>query len=212
MKPTEPDQSPLHYKVTHGDTLLKKAVLKLGTKALDGRSALAIELKAERRELMAALGGPSEISPQEMAIIEMIAQKRIRRKPIQEWALLNRVRLFDRRRRSLAPIALQLEQLEESEVKLLKELGLKRRAKQITSLSEYLRKDAPKSTTLPNAGTTEATPAHITPSAGPAYVHTPAQPSSLSGVAPVQSMSAPSATVADLHTGEVEVTTEPSDG
>lgn len=142
--PKEPEQSGLNGNVTHGDNLLKKAVLKLGTKALDGRSTLAIELKEERRELIAALGGPSEISPQEMAIIEMVAMKRIRRKPIQEWALLNRDRLFDRRRRSLAPIALQLEQLEESEVRLLKELGLKRRAKQITSLSEYLTKDTPK--------------------------------------------------------------------
>ena len=140
MKPDESQPQALNGKVTHGDTLLKKAVKELGTKALDGRSTLAIELKEERRELIQALGGPSEISPQEMAIVEMIAMKRIRRKPIQEWALLNRDRLFDRRKRSLAPIALQLEQLEESEVRLLKELGLKRRAKQLPSLAAYLDK------------------------------------------------------------------------
>ncbi|NOU09383.1 MAG: hypothetical protein HOO98_05105 [Nitrospira sp.] len=136
--PEESPPSTLNGNVTHGDTLLKKAVKELGTKALDGRSVLAIELKQERRELIQALGGPSEISPQEMAIIEMIAMKRIRRKPIQEWALLNRDALFNRRNKCLAPIALQLEQLEESEVRLLKELGLKRRAKQIPSLSDYL--------------------------------------------------------------------------
>jgi hypothetical protein len=73
-----------------------------------------------------------------MAIVDMIAMKRIRRKPIAQWALLNRDRLFDRRKRALAPIALQLEQLEESEVRLLKELGLKRRAKPIPSLQQYL--------------------------------------------------------------------------
>jgi hypothetical protein len=140
MTDAEPSQPLLNGNVTHGDTLLKKAVTRLGSRALDGRSTLAIELKAERHELIQALGGPSEISPQEMAIIEMIAQKRIRRKPIQEWALLNRDALFNRRRRALAPIALQLEQLEESEVRLLKELGLKRRAKQLPSLSEYLGK------------------------------------------------------------------------
>lgn len=139
MMPDELQPSALNGNVTHGDTLLKKAVKELGTKALDGRSTLAIELKEERRELIQALGGPPEISPQEMAIIEMIAMKRIRRKPIQEWALLNRDRLFDRRKRSLAPIALQLEQLEESEVRLLKELGLKKRAKPV-ALSDYLAK------------------------------------------------------------------------
>jgi hypothetical protein len=138
MTPAEPNQSALNGNVTHGDTLLKKAVKELGVKAIDGRTSLAIELKAERADLIAALGGPSEISPQEMAIIEMIAMKRIRRKPIQEWALLNRDALFNRRNKCLAPIALQLEALEESEVRLLKELGLKRRAKQLPSLSDYL--------------------------------------------------------------------------
>lgn len=138
VKPTESPPSALNGHVTHGDTLLKQAVSKLGTRALDGRTTLAKELEAERQELIQALGGPSEVSPQEMAIIQMIAMKRVRRKPIQQWALLNRDRLFDRRKHSLRPIALQLEQLEESEVRLLKELGLKRRAKQLPSLSEYL--------------------------------------------------------------------------
>lgn len=144
MKPTESQQSVLNGNVTHGDTLLKKAVKELGVKAIDGRSTLAIELKEERQELIAALGGLSEVSPQELAIIEMVAMKRIRRKPIQGWALLNRDALFNRRNKCLAPIALQLEQLEESEVRLLKELGLKRRAKQLPSLSEYLAKGKPK--------------------------------------------------------------------
>jgi hypothetical protein len=138
MIDAEPSQQALNGNVTHGNALLKKAVSKLGSRALDGRSTLAIELKEERQELIQALGGPTEVSPQEMAIIEMIAQKRIRRKPIAQWALLNRDALFNRRKRSLAPIALQLEQLEESEVRLLKELGLKRRAKQVASLSDYL--------------------------------------------------------------------------
>jgi hypothetical protein len=138
MMDAEPQQKPFNGNVTHGDTLLKKAVSKLGSRALDGRSTLAKELGDERRELIQALGGPTEVSPQEMAIIDMIAQKRIRRKPIAQWALLNRDALFNRRSKSLAPITLQLEQLEESEVRLLKELGLKRRARQLPSLGEYL--------------------------------------------------------------------------
>jgi hypothetical protein len=175
MTPAEPGKSPLHYKVTHGDTVLKQAVSKLGKKALDGRTTLAKELETERRELILALGGASEVSPQEMAIVEMIAMKRVRRKPVQQWALLNRDRLFDRRKRSLAPIALQLEQLEESEVRLLKELGLKRRARPVPSLSEYLGKDTPKPNTTvrptPPASDQETTPSGMTPSA--AHLHTP---------------------------------------
>src|SRR5262249_48846365 len=114
MTDAESPSSALNGNVTHGDTLLKKAVKELGARAIDGRTTLAKELEAERRELVTALGGESEVSPQEMAIVDMIAMKRIRRKPIAQWALLNRDRLFDRRKRTLAPIALQLEQLEES--------------------------------------------------------------------------------------------------
>lgn len=159
--PAESPPSALNGNVTHGDTLLKRAVKELGTKALDGRSTLAIELKAERRELIAALGGPSEISPQELAIIEMIAMKRIRRKPIQEWVPLNRDRLFDRRKGIVRQILLQVEALDESEVRLLKELGLKRKPKQV-SLSDYLN------------GNGKAKPsAPASPSAVVAPVHTP---------------------------------------
>lgn len=154
----ETPPSALNGNVTHGDTLLKRAVKELGAKALDGRSTLAIELKQERRELIAALGGPSDISPQEMAIIEMIAMKRIRRKPIQEWVLLNRDRLFDRRKGVVRQILLQVEALEESEVKLLKELGLKRKPKQV-SLSDYLNGNGTKSNK-------QLSPKEVTPSPG----------------------------------------------
>lgn len=132
----------LHGNVTHGDTLLKQAVKELGARALDGRTALAKELAEERRELIQALGGLTEVSPQELAIIEIIAQKRVRRKPAATWALLNRDRLVDRRKKTMVPLALQLDQMEDAEVRLLKELGLKRRAKQVRSLQDYLAEKA----------------------------------------------------------------------
>lgn len=161
MIDTEPPKKTKRRYTKHGFAASNKIVSTLGYKSVDGRSALAIELKQERRELIAALGGPSEISPQEMAIIDMIAMKRIRRKPIQEWALLNRDALFNRRNKCLAPIALQLEQLEESEVRLLKELGLKRKPK-VVSLSDY----------LTNGKASKAEPVS-TPSAVSAHPHTP---------------------------------------
>lgn len=136
------DAKPYHEakatSTTHGLGTLKKAVKQLGAKVLDGRCRLAKELENERHELTQALGGESEVSPQERAIIQMIAQKRIRRRIAAQWALLNPDKLFDRRKRSFAPLALQLEQLEESEARLLEKLGLKRRAKQLPSLAEYL--------------------------------------------------------------------------
>lgn len=126
--------------VKHGLTPVIKAVQGFDPKALDGRTALAKELIQERNGLIAALGGPEEVSPQELAIIDMIASKRVRRRIAAQWALLNRGKLFDRRKKKLAPIALELEQLEDAEVRLLKELGLKRRAKPVDSLGDMLAK------------------------------------------------------------------------
>ncbi len=123
---------------THGLGTLKRAVKVLGSRALDGRTTLAKELAEECRELVNALGGESEVSPQERAIIEMIAQKRVRRKIAAQWALLNRDRLFNRKKMKLAPIALELEQLEESEARLLDKLGLKRRAKPVKGIAALL--------------------------------------------------------------------------
>lgn len=57
---------------THGLGVLKRAVKELGARALDNRTSLAKELQAEREELMQALGGESEVSPQERAIIQMM--------------------------------------------------------------------------------------------------------------------------------------------
>jgi len=122
----------------HGLTALKKAVKELGTGALDGRTSIAKELAEECRELVNALGGEGEVSPQERALVEMIAQKRVRRKIASQWALLNRNRLFNKKKMKFAPIALELEQLEESEARLLDKLGLKRRARPTPSLQDYL--------------------------------------------------------------------------
>lgn len=157
---------------THGLGVLKRAVKELGSRALDGRTTLAKELEAERQELTQALGGDSEVSPQERALISMIAQKRMRRKIAAQWALLNPDKLFDRRKRSFAPLAMQLEQLEESEARLLEKLGLKRRAKQIPSLTDYL--NGAKKASTPN-------PAPASPSAVLAQVSTPAHETTETG-------------------------------
>jgi hypothetical protein len=139
-KPTGSAQKPKQKRQMHGLTSVVKAANGFDPKALDGRTTLAKELLQDRNELIAALGGSGEVSPQELAIIDMIAQKRARRRIAAQWVLLNRDKLFDRRKKKLAPIAIELEQMEESEVRLLKELGLKRRAKPVVSLGDMLAK------------------------------------------------------------------------
>jgi hypothetical protein len=52
--------------------------------------------------------------------------------------LLNRDRLFNRKKMKMAPIALELEALEESEARLLDKLGLKKRARAVKTISQLL--------------------------------------------------------------------------
>jgi hypothetical protein len=160
-----PESGPRPY-AKHGLLTLKRAIKELGHRAIDGRTSLAKALESEQRELVQALGGESEVSPQEKAIVQMIAMKRIRRRIASQWALLNPDKLFDRRKRAMAPLALQLEQLEESEAKLLDKLGLKRRSKPVQSLQDYVRQqygsretpapDMPDSVIVPDSGGNEA--------------------------------------------------------
>jgi hypothetical protein len=107
--------------------LMKRA----GLGQIDGRSQVARELAREVQELVDALGGGGALSPQKLALVRMIASKRVRRRLAEQWALEHRDQLFDRRKRRLHPLILQLEQLEESEVRLLEKLGLERVAKRV---------------------------------------------------------------------------------
>jgi hypothetical protein len=59
MTPPEPDSPALNGHVTHGDSLLKKAIKVLGSRAIDGRSVLAKELKQECRDLVSEGFEPS---------------------------------------------------------------------------------------------------------------------------------------------------------
>lgn len=122
----------------HGLGTLKRAMKELGSHTIDGRTTLAKELAVECRELVNALGRAGEVSQQEKALIEMIAEKRIRRRIALQWASLNRDRLFNRKKMKLAPIDVELERLEESEARLLDKLGLKRRAKPVKGIAALL--------------------------------------------------------------------------
>jgi hypothetical protein len=125
-----------------GGVALEFLMKRAGLGQIDGRSLLARELAADMKELMEALGGREALSPQKLALVKMIASKRARRRLAEEWALQNREQLFDRRRRRLLPLALQLEQLEESEARLLDKLGLERVAKP-AGLVELLKRHEP---------------------------------------------------------------------
>jgi hypothetical protein len=159
--PTEPEPSALNGNVKHGHTLLKRAARELGKKVLDQRTRQAKQLASIQRGLITALGGDSEVSPQERILVELIANKIQRWKPVAVWAQENTEKLLNRRNKTMVPVEKELDRMENSIAQNLEKIGLGRRAKQILSLSDYLN----------GTKTTTPSPASATPSAAPAQVY-----------------------------------------
>lgn len=126
------------YAEKHGLNTLKRSVLVLGKRAIDGRSAVAKALKRWRLELICDLGGRDNISTQQHAIIDLAVKSKFLLDSIDAW-LHTRDTLITGRKRAPAiiPGVIQRQQLADGLAKYLNMLGLERRHK-IKTLHEIL--------------------------------------------------------------------------
>jgi len=137
----------------HGLTALKARVTVRGLHAVDMRTAAAQGLVAWRNELLAAFGGPENVSPQKMALVEMAVRTRLYVDHVDSW-LLSQDSLVNKRRKSLLPVLRERQVLVDSLSRLLQQLGLERREKPIKSLQEHLRNmEAEKASTTASTAT-----------------------------------------------------------
>lgn len=121
----------------HGLKALKRRVRTRGLDALDRRSGAARDLVAWKEELVSALGGAANITPQENALIEMIVRQRIFIDHVDGF-LLSQETLVVKKKRAIIPVLRERQSLVDSFARLLGQLGMKRREKPIPSLHEYL--------------------------------------------------------------------------
>ena len=121
----------------HGLNALKARVMVRGLQAIDGRSAPARALLAWRKELVGDLGGEEAISAQERAVVGLAVQTKLLLDSIDAW-LLAQPTLVNARRRSLLPVVLQRQQLADGLARYMGQLGLKRRARPVPALADYL--------------------------------------------------------------------------
>jgi hypothetical protein len=124
-------------RVTHGLNRLKRAVSANGMQVLDGRTAVVRELYNWKRELKDSLGGEAGLSLQEKTIIEICSRSALFLNHIDAY-LTTQPSLINRRRKTLIPVVEQRERLASSLARNLSLLGLRRRAKPVPSLAEYL--------------------------------------------------------------------------
>jgi hypothetical protein len=120
----------------HGLNQLKKAVYKLGNRALDKRWKER-PWHSWRQDLIRDLGG--DVSTQQDAIISLAIKTKLLLDSIDVW-LLQQPTLIVKRKRAIIPAVVQRQVLADALARYLGQLGLQRKAK-VTSLSEILARD-----------------------------------------------------------------------
>jgi hypothetical protein len=114
---------------------MKRAIAKLGARAIPGNTKLGYALKAWRNELIADLGGEDNISIQQRTIVEHASTTKLMISSVDAW-ILSQPSLITRER-TLIPVILQRQALVDSLTRMLTTLGLQRRHK-IKTLHEIL--------------------------------------------------------------------------
>jgi len=116
----------------HGLNAVKARIALRGLAAIDMRTVAAREMLAFRGELVAALGGDAELSPQRRKLVDLTARAVLYLDHLDAWLAAQQT-LINRRSRSVLPVLLQRQTLADHVAKLLDRLGLDRAApKQIT--------------------------------------------------------------------------------
>ena len=124
----------------HGLTAPMVKVKLAGFGAIDRRTAAARGTLAFRRELVAALGGEADLSPQRRKLVDMAARASLLLDHMDAWMLGQRS-LVNARTRSLLPVVVQRQQIADHLARLLDKLGLDRIPQKI-NLTDYYREDA----------------------------------------------------------------------
>src|SRR5437899_8833412 len=121
----------------HGLNAIKARVKLRGLAAIDMRTVAAREMVGFRDELVAALGGESELSPQRRKLVDLAARATLYLDHIDGW-LAAQHSLINHRSRSVLPVLVQRQGLADHLARLLDKLGLDRVPRRVKSLNEYL--------------------------------------------------------------------------
>jgi len=121
-----------------GLSTMKRAITKLGARAIPGNTKLGYALKAWRKELIEDLGGEDNVSVQQLTIVECASTTKLMVSSLDAW-IMSQPSLMTRERR-LIPVVMERQRLVDSLTHMLTQLGLARRTK-VTSLREILEKE-----------------------------------------------------------------------
>ena len=125
----------------HGLNAVKARVKLRGLAAIDMRTVAAREMLAFRGELVAALGGDAELSPQRRKLVDLTTRAALYLDHLDGWLAAQQT-LVNRRSRSVLPVLLQRQTLADHLAKLLDRLGLDRVALKHITLADIRRESS----------------------------------------------------------------------
>jgi hypothetical protein len=125
----------------HGRASLEATYQKLGSRAIDPATPVGRMLTEWRAELIEALGGESEVSPQQAILIDLIARDRMIIASVDGW-LSEQASLINRKRKAVHPIVEQRGKLVSGLESRLKTLGLERRGRPVQDIQSFLQERA----------------------------------------------------------------------
>jgi len=120
-----------------GLNALKAQVRLRGFRAIDRRTVAARETLAFRSELLSALGGEADLSPQRRRLVDLAARASLLVDHVDAW-LFEQRSLINARARTLLPVLVQRQALADHLARLLDRLGLDRVPQRVPTLTEYL--------------------------------------------------------------------------
>jgi hypothetical protein len=127
-----------HNHESHGLHSMKSAMVRLGSRAIDGRSEVGVALRKWRKDLIADLGG--NVSTQQDAIIDLAIKSKLLLDSIDAW-LLSQPSIILKRKKTLMPVVMQRQQLADGFARYMAMLGLERVEKSL-SLNQYLQQQS----------------------------------------------------------------------
>lgn len=125
-------------KPQHSLSRLRRTVTTLTTKRLDGRSKIAVAVRAWKNDIRRDLGG--DLSRAQETILEAAAQSWVILSSLDDW--IARQPSLVTRKRQLVPVVTQRMQIAEGLARHLERLGLERRARPVPDLRDYLQAKA----------------------------------------------------------------------
>jgi hypothetical protein len=120
-----------------GLNALKARVTLRGLAAIDQRTASARVLMGWRQELVVALGGEDQLSPQRRKLVEMASRAALLLDHVDAY-LFEQRSLVNVRSRTLLPVLVQRQALADHLARLLDKLGLDRVPTKVPALDTYV--------------------------------------------------------------------------